>query len=120
MAAVCTSVWPSPTPPSHKHPPPAAPRPKSPWTRASMTLYLTNIWCLALRFQLILASRLLRLRRCVPLLGRWLTSPGRLGGGTKASSVCMTRSRRNQGSQLNLPLVERADRPLPHRFPEHG
>ena len=45
-----------------------APRLKSPVTSASMTLYLNHSWCRSLRFQLTLASMLLRFRRWVPEL----------------------------------------------------
>ena len=33
-----------------------------------MTLYLNQIWCFSFRFQLTLASKLLRFKRCVPEL----------------------------------------------------
>ncbi len=68
IPAICTRVLPSPTPPSQTHSPPASPRPKSPWTSASIALYLNQSWCRSFRFQLTLASMLFRLSLCVPEL----------------------------------------------------
>src|SRR5579885_704913 len=120
IAASCVSVCPSPTPPSHRHEPPALPSPKSPCTSASMTLYFTQICCLRLRFQFTFASRLLRFSRCVPELKKLFRSPARFGSGTSASSFIIGPFSRETGITLMRPPLENTDRPVPSGFPLNG
>src|ERR1051326_801362 len=118
MGAVCMRVCPSPTPPpSQRQLPPAAPSPYSPWTSAVIALYLKNITCFVPRFQLILASTLLRFSRCVAALKKLLVSPPRLGAGTNASIFIMGPFRRDGGRTFRRPLLEKTERPVPSELP---
>src|SRR5262245_35041578 len=118
MVATCTWVEPSPRPPPvHKPGPPAWPRLNLHVTSAFMMLYLTQSWCFSFRFQLTLASMLLRFRRWLPELKKLAVSPERFGAGTRASSFIMGPFKRAAGMTLSAPFVEKTERPVPSRLP---